>query len=580
MQRCIVLMFLVLPILTAGQQRELSGTVSDGRLPLADVSIRVAGTDTGTFTNGEGKYRIVVQTRDTLVFSAVGYKTYRYLVEDIARFHNPVLLPEIIELDEVVVQKRIRKTQEDLRLEYPYNNNLFQTAFGFIDASTMANSVRVISEEEILPVGVCILDFLRNRIPGIRVLGDCYGGGTVTLRGGVGSITQTLSPFWDVDGMIFREAPIWIPLDNIKRIAIVAGLGFTARYGQAGGVIVINTRSFSPKKTKEFDLARLRNNYLENPVPTRADLIKDLPGHLSLLQGSKNLQEARVRYDSLNERIKSSPYFVVDAYRVFSEQFEDFTVADALIEEHAQMLADHPVALKALAYYYESQGRLNKAEDAYEAIFRLRPKYLQSYLDMVRIKRMQGEPLRAHMLLQQYRNLVNQEKLPSDTLNASPFLEREINNLYNLHKRELLSAKSYNTVYIDPDDETRGTMRIVVEWNHSDADFELQFVNPSGQYYTWRHSVFEDAEAIMQEKIVGFSSKEFILDRSLPGRWRINVTYLGNKSLTPTYLKITRYEHYGTSRQHMEIEVHRLQVKNLNYELVTLNNPANFASKK
>ncbi|WP_088341274.1 carboxypeptidase-like regulatory domain-containing protein [Robiginitalea sediminis] len=578
MQRWFVLLLLTLPFLALGQQRELSGTVTDGRAPIADVTIRVAGTDAGTFTDDQGKYRISVHVRDTVVFSAVGFKTYRYLVEDVSRFHNPVLVPEIIELDEVVVQKRVRKTQEDLRLEYPYNDNLFQTAFGFIDASTMASSVRVIPEEEILPIGICILDFLRNRLPGIRVFGDCYNGGNVTLRGGVSSLTQAVTPVWDVDGMIFRTAPVWIPLENIKRIAIVAGLGFTARYGQAGGVIVINTNTYSPKKTKEFDLARLRNNYLREPVPGSEDLQADLPAYLRKLQTAGSLEEARRRYDSLAPYSGSNPYFLLDAYQVFTTQYPDQKFADAIIEGNINLFNKNAVHLKALAFLYEAQGRLGKAEEAYESVFRLRPRYVQSYLDMARIKEMQGQPLRSLNLLKQYNQLVSDGRLPLDTALVAPFVEREFNNLLTRHKNDLVSAKAFSEVYIDPDEEVRGLTRIVVEWNHADADFELQFVNPADQYYTWKHSVFEDAEAIMQEKIVGFGSREFLLDKSLPGTWRVNAKYLGNRALTPTYLKITRYENYGTSAQEAFISVHKLQLKNLNYELLTLSNPAIFAS--
>lgn len=581
MRSYILLVLMLSSLAGIGQeQRTLSGRVTDGQQPVADVTVRVAGTPSGTYTDARGYYEIAVRPRDTVIFSSVGYKTYRYLVEDVSRFHNPVMLPNIVELDEVVVEKTRRKTEEELRLEYPYNQNLFQTAFGMINAETMGASIRVIPGEEILPIGICILDFMRARFPGVRVVGDCYEGGNVILRGGVGSLTQRTAPVWDVDGMIFRGAPIWIPLETIERMAIVAGLGFTARYGQAAGVIIINTKNFSPKKnTKTFDMARLRNNYLEEDLPGTTDLAQDSPTYLKYLQSSPDFDTAKRRYDSLKTRYKNAPYFLLDAYSVFSGRFGAEGYADAILETHGSVFETNPVLLKALAYIYESQGRLGKAETTYERVFKLRPRYVQSYLDMARIKRNRGEARRALALMKQYKYLVEEEKLPADTVRVLPFVEREWNNLLSLNKTDLVSAASYSDLYVEPDEEAQGMTRIVVEWNHSDADFELQFVNPGDRYYTWKHSVFEDAEAIMDEKILGFNSKEFILDKSLPGRWRINVKYLGNKSLTPTYLKITRYENYGTPRQQSYVSVHKLQVKNLNYELLTLDNPALVAAK-
>lgn len=561
------------------EQRELRGRVSDGAQPIADVSIRVAGSDTGTFTDENGAYSIAVQARDTVVFSSMGFKTYRFLVEDISRFHNPILLPEIVELDEVVVQNSRRKSQKEMLQEYPYNKNLLQTAFGLIDGETAAGQFRVIPGDQILPIGICILDYMRSRFPGIRVVGDCIRGGNIQIRGGASSITQTVSPIWDVDGMIFREAPIWLPLENIERMAIAYSLAFVAKYGQGSGVIIINTKSYTPKKTKDFDMARLRDNYQKEALPDTDALLSDAPNYYKYLRFSPDLTTARSRFDSLQTKYKGSPYFVLDAYTVFYEGFGDEAFADAIIESHKHLFEANPVHTKALAYLYESQGRLDKAEQAYEQVFWNRPRYAQSYFDMARIKREQKQPRRALALLKQYNHLLDEGKLLRDTTRIEPFLERELNNLLTQNKRDLVSAEAFSDLYVDPDDEARGMTRIVVEWNHADADFELQFVNPGDQYFTWKHSVFEDAEAIMNEKIHGFNSKEFILDKSLPGQWRINVKYLGNRALTPTYLKITTYEDYGTPRQSHEVRVFKLQLKNLNYELLTLNNPALVAAK-
>jgi len=62
--------------------------------------------------------------------------------------------------------------------------------------------------------------------------------------------------------------------------------------------------------------------------------------------------------------------------------------------------------------------------------------------------------------------------------------------------------------------------------------------------------------------------------------WKINVKYLGNKSLTPTYLKVTQYTNYGTPQQSKKIQVLKLILKNANMEFFKLNNRGVISSKR
>jgi hypothetical protein len=71
----------------------------------------------------------------------------------------------------------------------------------------------------------------------------------------------------------------------------------------------------------------------------------------------------------------------------------------------------------------------------------------------------------------------------------------------------------------------------------------------------------------------GYSAEEQIIDRALPGQWTINARYLGNKSLTPTYLKVTTYYNYGERDQQKRVQAFKLSVRDVWQELLTLNNP-------
>ena len=151
----------------------------------------------------------------------------------------------------------------------------------------------------------------------------------------------------------------------------------------------------------------------------------------------------------------------------------------------------------------------------------------------------------------------------------SKIVQHESDNLLKLHVRDV--GVNIDKILTDP--YVDNTTRVVVEWNDTEAEFELQFVNPEGQYHTWKHTYAENDKRLLDEKMKGYSAEEQIIDRALPGQWTINARYLGNKSLTPTYLKVTTYYNYGERDQQKRVQAFKLSVRDVWQELLTLNNP-------
>lgn len=148
-----------------------------------------------------------------------------------------------------------------------------------------------------------------------------------------------------------------------------------------------------------------------------------------------------------------------------------------------------------------------------------------------------------------------------------PIIKREIDNLVTLNGKEML-AKSEREVDVS-EEEFLGT-RLVFEWNDSEAEFELQFVNPQGHYFIDKHTLIDDPDRIRREKLAGYSCAEFLIDGSLPGTWQVNAKYLGNKGLTPTYLKVSIFTDFGTTNQRKVMKVYKLRMRNVNQELFKL----------
>ncbi len=555
--------FLLLFVVAIGQQkRTLVGKVSDGKSPIENVNISIIEKDISTVTDGEGKYEVQVETGDKLKFSYTGLKTIFIKVEDVTKILNPIMVPDITELDEVIVQNSRRISQKDLEMDYVRNKNIIRTAFGYLDADRAPGNVRIIDDSEITSVNLDIISLLTTgRFPGVSILN-----GRIFVRG-AGSITQSPPAVFDVDGQIFTDIPVWIDLGNIKRIAVLNNLATTVSYGStgAGGVIVINTISGTPRLENIVDRARLRNNYVSGKVLTKTDLDRNKPTYLKEIAASGNFEAALAVFEKYKNTYSNSPYFFMDMATYFTKKWNNTDFSDTIIENNSRLFKDNPVLLKALAYHYEEQGRYEKANAVLKEVFILRPNYAQSYLDIANSYRDLNQVKQAAAIYARYDYLVQEGYMEQDSIVFGPLLEREFNNLLVLNRNALVNSTKSAKLYA-AQDEFEST-RLVFEWNDSEAEFDLQFVNPENQYYTWQHSLMDNPETVYREKDFGYNVSEYLLDGSLPGTWGVNVKYLGNKSLTPTYLKATVYYNYGSSSQRKETKVFKLTLKDVNQEL-------------
>ena len=589
--------------------RMISGKISDGRNAVENVAISLESKSERTFSDANGRYDIRADIGDKIIYSYQGLKTVSIVVEDVTRVLNVTMVPDVEELDEVTITGSNRKNQQQLELEYPSNQNIIRTAYGFMNAETAPGNIRFLAEEQINPVAVCILDLLRNEFAGLRVQGSCLGafgpgaggaqqltnlaGGNSNQAGVVGlaadanggqsslingkvfirgtsSLFNPRSAIFDVDGQIFADAPIWIDVKNIKRLAVLNNFATTTQYGTAGagGVIVINTVNGLPQNAPIFDRARLRNNFVSDNILSQEDLKRNWPTYLQELHESKSLDEAKALYAKYEKAYSGSPFFYMDAQDLFAMRWNEKEFADGIIESNAYLFEGNPVLIKALAYQYQEQNDLQKAHESFKKIMELRPNYAQSYLDLANSYRDLKDPAQAANIYNRYSYLLQEGFMQADSSGFQTIFEREYNNFLLLNKAALVQGKKATELYIAEED-FKGT-RLVFEWNDSEAEFELQFVNPKKQYHMVKHSLADNDELIYDEKAIGYSTMEYLIDGSLPGNWTVNVRYLGNKSLTPTYLKATVYYNYGTYAQREETKTFQLRLKDVPHELFTL----------
>jgi len=230
--------------ITLSQEVEITGRVisSDDDQGLPGVTIQLEGTSTGTATDIDGIYRLMIPERSgVLVFSFIGYASQNVEINNRAVI-DVILLPSAEELDAVVV-----------------------TALGIErEKKSIGYSVQEVKGEELqITRDASVINQLAGKVSGLTVSPTNAGAGSssrIVLRGN-NSFTSNNQALIVVDGMPIENTTIsnaedtWGGRDNgngvtdlnpddIESISVLKGASASALYGSraANGVILITTK--------------------------------------------------------------------------------------------------------------------------------------------------------------------------------------------------------------------------------------------------------------------------------------------------------------------------------------------------
>lgn len=219
------ILLLAIPVVINAQNKLITGNVTDdhnGTLP--GVTVTVAGTQTGTLTDGDGKYSIKVKGTDKLVFSFMGYESTTIPVSNKSVI-NVSLKSSTTGLEEVVVVGYGTQKRKDI---------------------TGSVSNVAVNELQMAPVR-SFEEALAGRAAGVQVTssdGQPGASTNIVIRGN-NSVTQNNSPLYVIDGFLIENPDNNVINPNdVESINILKDASATAIYGARGanGVIVITTK--------------------------------------------------------------------------------------------------------------------------------------------------------------------------------------------------------------------------------------------------------------------------------------------------------------------------------------------------
>ncbi len=165
------------------QQRTVSGTVSDAGGPIVGVSVAIQGTQTGTITDGAGRYSIQAAPGSVLNFSFIGYVPYETAVGD-RNVIDVTLQEETQRIDEVVV-----------------------IGYGTVRKRDLTGAVSSVKGDQLVKFpATSPMEALQGRIAGADITkssGYAGSGVTVRIRGNrsINSPGTSNNPLYIVDGV-------------------------------------------------------------------------------------------------------------------------------------------------------------------------------------------------------------------------------------------------------------------------------------------------------------------------------------------------------------------------------------------
>ena len=228
-----IVLLLLSGINYAYAQISVSGTVIDAEedIPLIGVNVLVQGTSTGTITDLDGNYSLIVpDANSVLVFSYTGYTTQEITVEGRTSI-DVVLATNVTSLDEVVV-----------------------VGYGAQKKATVVGSVTQAKGEELVRAGSVptVSEALTGILPGVTTMQAAGQPGStqanILIRGQ--STFTGNNPLFLVDG-VERDFNDLDP-NEIESISILKDASATAVFGvkAANGVILVTTKRGKKGKAK------------------------------------------------------------------------------------------------------------------------------------------------------------------------------------------------------------------------------------------------------------------------------------------------------------------------------------------
>ena len=545
----------------ASKFKTINGKVSDENGYLSDVTVISRDNNLQTITDSLGNFSIEAQNRGILEFRYIGKNTILSRVSE-STAKNIYMTDGNMILDEVVLENKKKE--------------VIDNGYGKLDKKKLGYSVETLAGDKIIPSNTDVKDAVAGKFAGVKIGAN----DDLTQFVGRGRYTTILGNQYGlvvVDGLAIKQSDSsmgggfiadtgFINPENIESVTYLKGLAATNMYGSEGrnGVLLIKTKtgssSFKKKKKRQLGNTPTYIDDIEIEEIIHKPYIKEI-------SQTTTIEEAYKIYLSQRKLYGKDVSFFFDIASYFKNWNNPYLVKRILsnvLEINKKLNLE---ILRALAYKYDEFEMFEESIKVYKQLISFKPSESQSYRNLALSYQFNKQFTKAQEV---YNKIHNNQYSEVNSFNGlKQTINAEYKNLVALHNSNLIATNIPEFYKKNAKYDTR----IIFEWSHFDAEFDLQIVNPQKRYFTWSHTQKEESSRFIKETSQGYGLEEFFITKKDKGEWLFNLIYYGKKTgdnSMPSFVKVTVYSNFGKPTQTKKVTVKDLNDLNKKESILKL----------
>lgn len=552
----------------------ITGRITDEKgEPLVSATVKIKGTNTGTYTGSQGEFRLRKNTTGatTLVATYIGFHTVEVAVTGRTNSINITLNPVSQTLEQVVVVSRNRRQESDGDdVMYEYTTGRTDSSRTVSDMLRRTPGVQVEQRTEVGAAASTTVVPLANQTFAVTNHATSVTRNTNARRGAKSGKKKRASLGFqrnvNLDERI-NAAPMpasgsetytWTASD--ANLEAVAGSGAYDRTGNNSGryrdSMVVRTAvpflrigDSARAGTMGFDTLLTVN---EEPTDGEVSLLDHDADRIYLKQmDSAGGANAYQKYLELRKDYEDIPAFYFDMSNWFLKKGDTATgikilsgIADLGIEDHEMF--------KTLGYQLKLLGLYSEELNVFKKVLNWRPQEPQSYRDYALALTDMGQYQPALDTL--YTALL--KNFDGEISALYPGIEEiiltEINNIVALKGQQINKAKlekaAIKNMAVD--------VRVVLNWNMNDTDIDLWVIDPNDEKCFYSHKLTEAGGRISNDFTRGYGPEQFMVKKALKGKYKVMLHYYGDrqqKIAGATTVMAEIFTNYGKPNQERKL---------------------------
>ncbi|WP_298764290.1 hypothetical protein [uncultured Polaribacter sp.] len=509
--------------------KTISGFITFKDKPLPYVAVKELNSNKIVFTNAKGFYEIKTSVGKTLEYNHIGFKTIAIYIEDLTSTLN------------------LKLAQNDANHKLNKNNSL-KLGGSKIGAKNLDLYVTKIKLDSLNTNAFSVTDAILEQVSFLHTKQNQYKENLLYVKE-----NELNGPIkWSIDGYLY-DIPLPLFIEEIKEVYLIKP--FYQNF-----IVKIKTNiNYRKVKNINFNNAYFSDeDFYQNDAIPYQKLKTFLPKYLKEFKKTKNVDEILETFNKQDKKHQANYLFTV--LNFLSKETKDKENILMLLKNYSEHVKNNAEELKRIAYKYDALKEYNKALNLYKQVATLRPNYKQSYRDLAQ----------SYLNLNQFKNFwmiyklyfKNGLKIENDDIGdmitseiKTTYTKDSLNNAAKIKIADAKKVKNYD-------------VRMVFEWNTSDAEFILEFVNENGEIFNLENSISENNELYNHQKKNGYTAKEIVIEQLANTNLLVNFTYLGNHKYSPTTLKVTTYFNWGKKLESKKIKVFDFGIENKKINLL------------